>query len=117
MIYKNKGIMYSQFILDSLGNNLEKDLKIGVNTFYNCREQGYCLDVFNSDYTKSMRIWIYAQRNSDKPTITYQNGAFLTEAGNSFDEESWRERTTSYDDIAEASYELVKLIKEKMESE
>ena len=116
MIYKNKGISYSQFILDYLGNQLDKDIKVGVNTFYNCREQGYCLDIHNADYSKGITMWIYAQRNSDLPTITYKPAITLTESGNSFDEESWRERTKSYEDLMEASHEALKIIKKEMES-
>ena len=62
-------------------------------------------------------IWLYAQRNSDEPTITYKKGVSYNEEGNRFDEDSWLKRTKSYSDIFEASRELVKLIKKELESD
>jgi hypothetical protein len=117
MIYKNKGIIYSQFVLEYVNNNLENNniKMVGVDTFYNCREQGYCLTVYNKDYVGLLTIWIYAQRNSDEPTMTYKLGTSANGMGNSYDEESWIERTKSYSDIFELCKDLLELINKETE--
>ena len=114
MIYKNKGIKYGEYILNDLSYYLDEspDLRISVETFYNCREQGYLLNVYKG-FNLLSQIWIYAQRNSDDPTITYKNdGEYSTEDGNRFDEDSWLNRTKSFKNIDEASEYTIKLIKE-----
>lgn len=114
MIYKNKGIIYSQYILDYLNNYLEVKKDISIETFYNCREQGYLLNVYLVNGTP-LRIWLYAQRNSDKPTITYKRG--YTDADNMFDEESWLNTTKTFNTVEDAADETLKLIEKYVEED
>ena len=112
MIYKNKGIKYGEYILNDLSYYLDESqqLRISVETFYNCREQGYLLNVYN-EFNLLSQIWVYAQRNSDEPTITYNNsGKYSIESGNRFDEDSWLNRTKSFDNIDKASKYVLDLI-------
>lgn len=110
-LYKNKGITYAQCILESLLNYAEVDgLTAFVETFYNCREQGYMVKVENERGTKKIYMWFYAHRNSDEPTITwsYERTSF----DNMYDEESWTERTETYTSTDEVVIKANDLIKE-----
>ena len=97
-ITKNKGIKYSEYIIETVATYFSdnNNIRASVETFYNCREQGYVLRVSdNENYNKAICIWIYAQRNSDSPTITWDYIYMPKEDANMFDEESWLERTFS----------------------
>jgi transposase len=105
-VYKNKGIIYAEAIVNLLANrDLEGTLHIDL--FYNSREQGYKVIFYTEDYKAKNTIWIYAQRNSDKPTITWKEGYGLDEI---FDEESWAKRTISFDTIEEAVNKIGELL-------
>lgn len=108
-IYKNKGIIYANTILELLQN---ADIKehVVVDTFNNCREQGYKIKLRNpEDYDYFITIWIYAHRNSDRPTITWTPKANYSEV---YDEESWTQRTESFNSCEEAVNRIEKLINE-----
>lgn len=108
-IYKNKGIIYSNTILELLLNG-DLEEHIAVDTFYNCREQGFRLWVRdNDDYSDIISIWVYANRNSDKPTITWTTQFVSSDM---FDEDSWANRTESFNTCDEAVTRIEELIKE-----
>lgn len=95
-VYKNKGLIYSQYVLDSLINNIDRNINASVEPFYNCREQGYLICFMDKDYSKHLNIWVYAQRHSDEPTITWNNAKVVS---NMFNEDDWKERTLSTKNI------------------
>jgi hypothetical protein len=106
-VYKNKGIIYAEAIVNLLANrDLEGTLHIDL--FYNSREQGYKVVFYTKDYKAKNTIWIYAQRNSDKPTMTWKDGYALSEV---YDEESWAKRTISFDTIEEVVNKIEELLK------
>ena len=98
-VFKNKGITYSNYIVDRISQYFadNNDLVMNIETFYNCREQGYVLRVHNRecDYNKALCIWVYAQRNSDNPTITWEEIYMPKESANMFTEDSYINRTIS----------------------
>lgn len=101
-ILKNKGIAYANYVLDMLSNYYadEDSFYIHVETFYNCREQGYVLTFrHNEDFSKELNIWVYGQRNSDEPTISWGKDI---KHDNMFTEETYRNRTTTFDSIEKA---------------
>lgn len=113
-IIKNRGLNYSEYILGLFGNTFADytDLGVSVETFYNCREMGYVLRVHDEDdYNKAMCIWVYAQRNSDDPTITWDYISLPQEEANMFNEESYYNRTFS-GDITEVGTKAVEVVKD-----
>ena len=109
-ILKNRGITYANYALDMLSNYYadEERLYIHVETFYNCREQGYVLSFrHNEDFGKQLNIWVYGQRNSDKPTISW--GEDINH-DNMFTEETYRNRTTIYDNVEKAVEGVVRRV-------
>ena len=62
--------------------------------FNNCREQGFVVHLNRKDYSKHLYIWIYEQRNTDAPTITYSLNHIDTNG--MFYEEDWRNNTYSF---------------------
>lgn len=106
-VYKNKGIIYANAILDLLADRDVKNIdRVSVEPFYNCREQGYKL-TFLKDFEAQKTIWVYAHRNSDRPTITWKDGYSMD---NMFNEESWAERTISFDNIEDAVNKIEELL-------
>ena len=114
MMYKDKGIVYGNYIIDRLGVYLNENIGIKVETFYNCRELGYVLRAHNKDYSKKVNIWIYAHRNSDEPTITW--GQEL-KADNMFTENEWINYTKSYSNINDAFDKVVSIFKKELDVE
>lgn len=111
MIYKDKGIIYSNYVLDNLSNIVkEKELIVMVETFYNCREMGYVFNIHNEEYTDKLYIWVYAHRNSDKPTIVYGK---TTDGNNMFNEEQWEKQET-FEDINKAVEYVEEVIRENI---
>ena len=116
-ILKNRGINYANYILDELSNYYadEEKMYIHVETFYNCREQGYVLTFrHNDDLSKEINIWVYGQRNSDEPTISWGKDK---EFNNMFTEETYRNRTRTFDTIEKAINQIIDLVKDYMEVE
>lgn len=114
MIYKDKGLIYSEYVLNFLNRGdviYDKKLSVYAETFYNCREQGYVLNIHNSDYSDKLFIWVYAHRNSDEPTIVYGKDI---DANNMFNEEQW-EKQKSFNNINDAVDYVEELIKENIE--
>lgn len=114
-ITRNRGIKYSEYIIETIGSYFadNNDIYASVETFYNCREQGYVLRVHdNNDYNKSLCIWIYAQRNSDDPAISWDYIVIPKEEANMFSEETYRERTEYFNNVNEASMKAINIIKD-----
>lgn len=116
-VYKNKGLTYSNYLLDRISQYFIDDNKLSmrVETFYNCREQGYVLRINEvEDYNKALCIWVYAQRNSDDPTITWDYIIMPKENANMFNEESYINRTLS-GNVDEVTMKAIDIIKEYFE--
>lgn len=108
MIYKDKGLVYSEYIIDFLRRSCmidEKKLSIKAETFYNCREQGYVLYVRNEKF-ETIYVWIYAHRNSDEPTIVWGKEI---EGANMFTEEEWEKQKVfrNIDDAVQYTEEII----------
>ncbi len=112
-ILKNKGLKYGDYLLESLSYWYadDEDKYIMVETFYNCREQGYVLEVqSNKDYNKAICIWVCAQRNSDDPMIVWEETQLPKEVANMFSEDSYYNRTECFNNIDQAFHRVVKII-------
>lgn len=100
-------------VLDIIDDK-ELELEGHLEVFNNCREQGFVLSISNADFSKSMHIWAYGQRNSDCPTITWDYEQFMKPAGqwNMYSEESYRNMTEYFkdDEEIEAALFVVKII-------
>ena len=114
MIYKDKGLMYSNYIYEQLLYRLgsDSDLRIKVETFYNCRELGYVFRVNNSDYNDTLYIWVYAHRNSDEPTIIWGKEI---EFNNMFTEEDWNNNQKTFENVDKAVDFVCELLDKKIE--
>lgn len=109
-IYKNKGIIYSECFLQLLSNCVDNDkLTISVEVLDNCREQGYSMRV-RDDKEEGLTFYVYAHRNSDEPTITWENELRYE---NMFSEDAWINRTETKENIMDIVDIAEKLIEEK----
>ena len=114
-ITKQRGIKYSEYIIDTINTYFSDDNSIyaSIETFYNCREQGYVLRIHSEeDYSKAICMWIYAQRNSDDPSITWEETIIPNKTANMFTEDSYRNRTLYFNNVLEASMKAIDIIKE-----
>ena len=111
---KNHGIRYSEYVIDAINKRYADETRIGASyeTFYNCREMGYVLRVHDEDYEDCICIWIYGQRNSDEPTITWEETIIPMENANMFNEESYYERTKTFNNVDDASEYAIDIIEE-----
>lgn len=113
MIYKDKGLIYSEYVLSFMNRDdiiTDKKLWVSVETFYNCREQGYVFNVHNESWSNKIYIWVYAHRNSDEPTIVWGKEI---DGNNMFNEEEWNNQKT-FNNIDNAVEYVEKIIKENM---
>lgn len=117
--YKDKGLIYSEYILNMVSYYMAdyEDISAKVETFYNCREQGYVLRVHDKMYTQGLCIWICAQRNSDEPTIVYDYLALPKEIANSFGESAYEHRYLVFEDVDRATKKVIEIIKDYFELE
>ena len=113
-IVKNKGLKYGDYIIETINQYFagENSIFARVDTFYNCRELGYVLELKSEDYNKSICIWICAQRNSDKPMVVWEETITPQESANMFTEESYYQRYETFDYIEQASEKVINIIKE-----
>lgn len=113
-MYREKGLRYADYVLDYITYELAdvNNLHVFVEAFYNCREQGYTLNFHNDDYSKKLQIWVYGQRHSDEPTITYDTDSYASPL---FSNEGWTNRTQSFEYVEEAATRAVAIIKEYFE--
>lgn len=113
MVYKDKGLIYSEYVLNYMNMSdyiNDNNLYVSVETFYNCREQGYVFNVHNSDWNNRLYIWVYAHRNSDEPTIVWGKEI---DGNNMFNEEEWLKQQT-FENINDAVVYVEKIIKENI---
>lgn len=106
MLRKNKGLVMADYIAENVERKLEGAVNCSgfIDALNNCREQGYILYLY--DDKKYLTMYVYAHRNSDKPTITWEY-AF---GGQMYSEEDWIERTKSFDsvdDTVDAACEII----------
>ena len=126
---KIRTIKVSERVFDIVCEDLDIDvseynIKIGgyLECFNNCREQGYVLHIYSTDYDNEERtrtdfhIWAHEHRNSDDIVVRWQteypqNGMF--------NEETYRERTIcfKYDDYQKAANYIHELVTEHFKHE
>jgi hypothetical protein len=88
-----------------------------LETFNNCREQGYVLHMDSTDFESDKRtkenlyIWAFEARSSDEIVVSWQ-----TEYPNNgmFSEETYKERRKyfHYDELQKAAKFIIDLVKE-----
>lgn len=91
---------------------LEDNLWGYIEPYNNCRETGFVLTLGGSVLDQSiptLNIWAYLHRNTDRPTIAYDNTTFLNHG--KFTEEAWK-NSESFDTIDDAITYAVNLIKD-----
>ena len=96
-------------------SDMEEDgyeIKGSLNTFNNCREQGYYANIYgneNNDY-QSLYIWIHEQRNSDEIVLRWQT-AYPEDKG-MYNEDTHKNRTKyfHYNDEHEVVAIIIDLI-------
>lgn len=110
IIYKNRGLIYSECFLQLLNNFIDYDnLTISVQVLDNGREQGYTMRV-RDDKNEGLTFYVYAHRNSGQPTITWENNLHYE---NMYTEQAWIERTKSCEGVEQIVDIAVGLIKER----
>lgn len=116
-IYKNRGFIYADYVLNYLGNYIERDdIYCHVDAFNNCREQGYIVTVHYEDRCKwedgkaeGLTLYLYNNRWSDEPSVTWENFASYDKL---YSEEAWAERTKTFEHIEDLVIFVEKLIEE-----
>ena len=100
-MYKNKGIIYAEAVASWLGN---WEVDGWIETFNNCREQGYILRLENNTVT----VYVYAHRNTDKLTISWDEGY----GDRMYSEDAYYNRTISFDTVEQAVDKIMKIIED-----
>lgn len=99
MIRYLNSIRVSQRIFDMVMTKIENREECGykikgcLNTFNNCREQGYYVDIYGNeknDY-KSLYIWVHEKRNSDEIVVRWSTT--YPEAKGMFSEDTYKNRS------------------------
>jgi hypothetical protein len=113
MIYKNKGIVMADYIIENVFRNLCLDVELNgwIDAFNNCREQGYIVYLYDGkgrldDY---LTIYVYQHRNTDLPTLSWD----YRFGGQIYDEDTWVNRTESFEDMDGAIEKMTELIAER----
>lgn len=108
---KYKSIKVSERVLEK-AVELVEDLEIDIlmETFNNCREQGFNININNKKFDKWMTIWAYSHRNSDQPTVTWKYG-LGSQVNGMYGEEEYYKRTISFETEDKAAEYISKLIK------
>lgn len=104
MIYKNKGIIMADYIVEQVSRRCS-EVSGYIDTFNNCREQGYIVYLFNS-LREHLTIYVYAHRNTDLPTLTWE----YAYGDKIYSEDAWLHRTVSYETVDYAVDGMVELI-------
>lgn len=114
-IRRNKGLKYGDYIIETISDLYagKEEITASVETFYNCREMGYVLEVHDEFFHKAICIWICANRSSDKPMIVWEETTYPTETANMFTEDSYINRNKTFENIQEASVFVIDTIKEQ----
>ena len=82
-------------VMQKIGNREEDgyEIKGSLNTFNNCREQGYYTNIYGNkenDY-QSLYIWVHENRNSDEIVVRWQTT--YPEDKGMFSEDTHKNRT------------------------
>lgn len=129
MFNKITTILVSERVFDIVSENLEPMALDGVKIsgylecFNNCREQGYVLQVYSTDYKNEERtketiyIWAFENRNSDNIVVSWQNE--LPGNGMMFSEDTYKERRKYFNhgDYAKASDFILELVQKHFKKE
>ena len=99
MIRYIDSIIISRIIFDMVMQkiaNREEDgyvIKGSLNTFNNCREQGYYANIYGNEKNgyKDLYIWVHEQRNSDEIVVRWQET--YPEDKGMFSEDTHKNRT------------------------
>lgn len=114
-IYYNRGIKMSERVIDFIEEYCLRDdnrFILSIDVFYNCREQGYKVELHdNSNWKTLLTFWIYCQRNSDEPTITWKRGYYYDQL---FDEDSYYNRTISFHTETELEEYIMNMLKDEV---
>lgn len=116
MINKINSIRVSERVFDILGGHLDYlkdnsdyDMDYYLQTFNNCREQGYYLTFYCNG--KFLYVWAYENRNSDN-IVVVKSDKYPTNNG-MFDDEAWENRIDfPYNGEHTAAEKILKMIKE-----
>ena len=107
MLYKNKGIIMAEYILQMVNNRVCDSVDGFVDTFNNCREQGYIIYIHKN--MKVLSIYVYANRHTDMPSITWEVDELMGDK--IYSEDAYYNRTKCFetpDDTVEGIIELIK---------
>ena len=101
-------------VMDEIAYKEEGGHKISgsLNTFNNCREQGYYANIYGdekNDY-KDLYIWIHEQRNSDAIVVRWQTT--YPEGKGMFSEDTYKNRSKEFH--YDEEHEVVKFVMEKI---
>lgn len=129
MFNKITTILVSERVFDIVSENLEPMVLDGVKIsgylecFNNCREQGYVLQVYSTDYKneectkETLYVWAFQNRNSDNIVVSWQNKL----PGNRmmFSEDTYKERRKYFKpgEYQQAADFIINKIKDHFEHE
>ena len=112
-------------VCEALDNEVDNDVKIDgwLETFNNCREQGYVLHVDSVDFDNPLRtrdtlyIWVHEHRNGDSIVVRWQK-EYPTSNG-MYNDETYNNRSTwfHYDELQKAADFILDLVKETFKNE
>ena len=110
MLNTNRSIRVATIIKD-LVVDMITDTKVGerdlyLSVFNNCREQGYVITSYYG--IKNLKVWLYANRHTDKPTITWEYDNY--DSNDMFGEIGYNENTIQFDSFEEAATKVFNLL-------
>ena len=120
MIYKHKGLNEAEYIIGEAVKQIDNykyesgiELSGWIEAFNNCREQGYSMCLypsFDCKYSENnyLTIYVYCNRNSDKPSITWEP-CFSYQM---YSEDAYYNRTQTFDSLEETLNRVMELVKE-----
>ena len=125
MIDYAKGILVSkrvfEFVIEEIDYLNEGGAKLSgyIDTFVNCRETGFYLTLYDTNYDKEDRqkdnlfIWAFESRNSDDIVVIYQT-KYPSNEQNLFSEEAYsnNNRHFRYDEEHKASDYIIEIVKD-----
>ncbi len=129
MFNKITTILVSERVFDIVSENLEPMVLDGtkisgyLECFNNCREQGYVLQIYSTDYKNEERtketlyVWAFQCRNSDEIVVSWQKE--LPGNGMMFSEVTYKERRKYFKpgEYQQAANFITKLVKDHFKKE
>ena len=122
-IYKYNSIKVSERVFDMVADQIDwindngNKLSGYLQTFNNCREQGFYLTISDDDFDNENRVkgflcvWVFEHRNSDDIVVVSQEEF---PQGSVFNDEAYESRKHfNYNQEHEASDYIVKLIEKR----